>query len=43
MRSRLDEMKMEPIGSTRAEAARFFAEEAALWGKVIADGKIAVQ
>jgi hypothetical protein len=43
VRNRLDEMKMEPIGSTRAEAARFFAEEAALWGKVIADAKIAVQ
>ena len=43
VRSRLDEMKMEPIGSTRAEAARFFAEEAALWGKVIADAKILLQ
>src|SRR5262249_41496115 len=43
LRNRLNEMKMEPIGSTRAEAARFFAEEAALWGKVIADAKVVVQ
>jgi tripartite-type tricarboxylate transporter receptor subunit TctC len=43
VRNRLDEMKMEAVSSTRAEAARFFAEEAALWGKVIADAKIAVQ
>jgi tripartite-type tricarboxylate transporter receptor subunit TctC len=41
--NRLREMKMEPIGSTRAEAVRFFAEEAELWGKVIRDAKIAVQ
>jgi len=41
--NRLNEMKMEPIGSTRAEAARFFAEEAELWGKVIRDGKITAQ
>ncbi len=40
---RLREMKMEPIGSTRAEAERFFAEEAALWGKVIRDAKITLQ
>jgi tripartite-type tricarboxylate transporter receptor subunit TctC len=43
MRSRLDDMKMEPVGSTRAEAARFFAEEATLWGKVIQDAKITAQ
>jgi tripartite-type tricarboxylate transporter receptor subunit TctC len=43
VRKRLDEMKMEAVGSTRPEAARFFAEEAALWGKVIEDAKIAVQ
>ena len=43
VRHRLDEMKMEAVGSTRPEAARFFAEEAALWGKVIEDAKIAVQ
>ena len=43
VRNRLDEMKMEAVGSTRPQAARFFAEEAALWGKVIEDAKIAVQ
>jgi tripartite-type tricarboxylate transporter receptor subunit TctC len=43
VRNRLDEMKMEAVGSSRAEAARFFAEEATLWGKVIETAKIAVQ
>jgi hypothetical protein len=43
MRGRLDEMKMEPVGSTRAEAAQFFAEESALWGKVIQDARITAQ
>jgi len=40
---RLREMQMEPVGSTRAEAAQFFAEEAALWGKVIDDAKITIK
>jgi tripartite-type tricarboxylate transporter receptor subunit TctC len=38
--AKLREMQMEPVGSTRAEAVRFFAEEAALWGKVIRDANI---
>ena len=41
--SRLREMQMEPVGSTRAEAVKFFAEEAELWGKVIKDANIAPQ
>ncbi|MEA2904877.1 MAG: hypothetical protein QOI12_2264 [Alphaproteobacteria bacterium] len=41
--SKLREMQMEPVGSTRAEAARFFAEEAELWGKVIKDANITLQ
>ena len=28
-------IQMEPATKSRAEAARFFAEEAELWGKVI--------
>jgi hypothetical protein len=43
VRGKLREMQMEPVGSTRAEAAQFFAEEAALWGKVIDDAKITIQ
>jgi tripartite-type tricarboxylate transporter receptor subunit TctC len=41
--SRLREMQMEAVGSTREEAVKFFAEEAALWGKVIMDANITVQ
>src|SRR5262249_13854498 len=40
---RLREMQMEPVGSTREEAVRFFAEEAELWGKVIRDANITAQ
>src|SRR5262245_31051687 len=41
--ARLREMQMEPVGSTRAEAVRFSAEEAELWGKVIRDANITAQ
>jgi tripartite-type tricarboxylate transporter receptor subunit TctC len=41
--ARLREMQMEPVGSTRAEAEKFFAEEAELWGKVIKDANITAQ
>jgi tripartite-type tricarboxylate transporter receptor subunit TctC len=41
--AKLREMQMEPVGSTREEARRFFNEEAELWGKVIRDAKIAPQ
>ena len=41
--AKIREMQMEPVGSTRAEAEKFFAEEAALWGKVITDARISVQ
>jgi tripartite-type tricarboxylate transporter receptor subunit TctC len=40
---RLDAMKMEPVGSTRQEAAAFFAEEATYWGQIIKDAKITLQ
>ncbi|HEY7299022.1 MAG TPA: tripartite tricarboxylate transporter substrate binding protein [Xanthobacteraceae bacterium] len=40
---RLRQIQMEPVGSTRAEAVRFFAEEAELWGKVIKDAKITIE
>jgi len=41
--ARLREMQMEPVGSTREEARRFFDEEAELWGKVIRDANITLQ
>jgi len=37
--AKLKDMQMEPVGSSRAEAEKFFAEEAALWGKVIEDAR----
>jgi tripartite-type tricarboxylate transporter receptor subunit TctC len=41
--ARIRGMNMEPIGSTRAEAAKFFAEETELWGKVIKQANITVE
>jgi tripartite-type tricarboxylate transporter receptor subunit TctC len=40
---RLNTMRMEPVGSSREEAATFFAEEARYWGQIIKDAKISVQ
>jgi tripartite-type tricarboxylate transporter receptor subunit TctC len=40
---RLASMQMEPVGSTPAEAAAFFAEEANYWGRIIKDANITVQ
>jgi tripartite-type tricarboxylate transporter receptor subunit TctC len=35
--ARLRDMMLEPVASTPAEAAQFFAVETALWGKLIKD------
>ncbi len=40
---RLNTMQMEPVGSTREEAAEFFADEARYWGQIIKDANIALQ
>ena len=40
---KLRDMQMEPVGSTRAEGAQFFAEEAELWGKVIKEAHITIE
>jgi tripartite-type tricarboxylate transporter receptor subunit TctC len=40
---RLGTMQMEPAGSTREEAAAFFADEARYWGQIIKDANIALQ
>jgi tripartite-type tricarboxylate transporter receptor subunit TctC len=36
-------IQMEPVTKTRAEAAKFFAEETELWGKVIKEANIPMQ
>jgi len=36
-------IQMEPVTRTRVEAAKFFAEEAELWGKVIRQANIPMQ
>ena len=41
--ARLRELQLDPVGSTPQEAVRFFAEETALWGKVIKDAKVQPQ
>ena len=40
---RLNTMQMEPVGSSRADAAAFFADEARYWGQIIKDANIALQ
>jgi len=40
---RVRAIQMEPAKSTRAEAAKFFAEETELWGKVIKEANIPLQ
>jgi tripartite-type tricarboxylate transporter receptor subunit TctC len=40
---RLNAMQMETAGSTRAEAAAFFADEGRYWGQIIKDANIALQ
>jgi len=41
--AKLREMQMAPVGSSRPEAEKFFAQEAELWGKVIRDANITAQ
>jgi tripartite-type tricarboxylate transporter receptor subunit TctC len=40
---KLRELRLEPGGTSPAETAAFFADEAALWGKVIKEAKITPQ
>ena len=40
---KLRELRLEPGGTSPAETARFFADEAALWGKVIRQANITAQ
>jgi tripartite-type tricarboxylate transporter receptor subunit TctC len=41
--AKLRTLQLDPIGGTRADAAKFIAEESKLWGKVIAESHIVVQ
>ena len=41
--TRLRELQLDPLGSTPAEAVKFFAEETALWSKVIKDANVKVE
>jgi tripartite-type tricarboxylate transporter receptor subunit TctC len=36
-------MQMEPVGSSRREAAEFFASETRYWGKVVKDANVALE
>jgi tripartite-type tricarboxylate transporter receptor subunit TctC len=40
---RLQNLSLEPMPGTPADAAKFFAEETALWGRVIREKNITVQ
>jgi tripartite-type tricarboxylate transporter receptor subunit TctC len=41
--AKLRELRLEPMIGTPADAAKFFAEEAALWGGVIREANVTVQ
>jgi tripartite-type tricarboxylate transporter receptor subunit TctC len=41
--AKLRELQIDPIGGKPAEAVAFFAEETALWGRVIKDAKVQKQ
>jgi tripartite-type tricarboxylate transporter receptor subunit TctC len=41
--TKLREFMLEPAGGTRAAAAKFFADEAELWGKVIRETNLTPQ
>ena len=41
--ARLSELQLDPVGSTPAEAVKFFAKETALWSKVIRDANLTPQ
>jgi tripartite-type tricarboxylate transporter receptor subunit TctC len=40
---KLGNLRLEPMGGTPADAAKFFVEETQLWGKVISENHIALQ
>jgi len=43
LKEKLQRMMLEPLIGTPADAAKFFAEETALWGKVITENKVKVE
>ena len=43
MTEKLQNLRLDPMGGTRTDAAKFFADETALWGKVITENHVALQ
>jgi tripartite-type tricarboxylate transporter receptor subunit TctC len=43
VKAKLVRISLEPLIGTPADAAKFFAEERALWGKVITENKVKVE
>ncbi len=43
VKDKLQKLTLEPIAGTPADAVRFFAEETALWGKVIKENHVTVE
>ena len=43
MAEKLHNLRLDPMGGTRADAAKFFADETELWGKVIKENHVALQ
>ena len=41
--AKLHSLRLDPMGGTPADAAKFFAGETELWGKVIAENHIVVE
>ena len=40
VRATLQRLTLEPMTGSRADAAKFFAEETARWGRVIKEGRL---
>jgi|SRR5271170_655829 len=43
IKDKLRSLRLDPMGGTPADAAKFFAGETELWGKVIAENHIVVE
>jgi tripartite-type tricarboxylate transporter receptor subunit TctC len=43
MGEKLRNLRLDPMGGTRADTAKFFADETALWGKVIKENHVVLQ
>ena len=43
MKTWLERLTLEPMGGSPADAAKFFAEETKLWGRVIKEKNVTIQ